>query len=83
MRYIVKKFMWAWIILGFLLGASFFTAMATSNRNFVKGQYGHKCYLSGTEHGNIKYKIYFETLDECLKSLGNFQEDPDLHIEKI
>lgn len=47
----------------------FFVARAVGDDEFVRGKYGAKCYIRGTEHANIKYPIYFDTLDDCLKSL--------------
>ena len=32
---------------------------------YVAGKTGTRCYRSGYEHGNIKYHIYFKTLEEC------------------
>lgn len=83
MRHFLYRFRWLGIaIIAFIFGVIVFSATATSNKNFIRGQYGKKCYMVGSEHGNIKYPIYFETLDECLKSLGP-QKPPDLHIEKL
>lgn len=39
------------------------------NHAIVKGKYGTKCYLAGQESNNIKYPVYFDSLDECMKSL--------------
>lgn len=58
------------IIAAVILGLVAFSISATSNNNFVRGKHGSKCYMEGTEHGNIRMPIYFETLEECLKSLS-------------
>lgn len=58
-------------IIGFIVGAiAAFSFVSYSNSNlFVRGIFGDKCYARGSEHGNIKHPLYFDTLDECLDSL--------------
>ena len=81
MRYMNKKFTLA-LILGFILGMALFTAKAMSDDVFIKGEYGHKCYIKGTAHGNIEYPIYYKTVEDCLKSL-NVYDEVNLHVERI
>lgn len=38
---------------------------------YVAGKYGSLCYLVGNEHGNIKYPIYFNSLDKCEEFITN------------
>lgn len=53
-----------------LVLASLAVAYAVNKGEYVRGEYGKKCYITGSQHGNIKYPIYYDTLAECLKSLG-------------
>lgn len=82
MRYMTKKFIIAWVVLGFICGALLFTVYANEKAEFLKGKYGHKCYMRGSEHGNIEYPIFFESVDDCLKSIKEYQ-DVNLHVERI
>lgn len=36
---------------------------------YVKGRYGNVCYENGHSSGNIKYPVYFKTLEECAATL--------------
>ena len=40
---------------------------------FVAGRTGKKCYTSDNYHGNIRYHVYFKTLEECEKYIINNQ----------
>ncbi len=39
--------------------------------HYIAGKYGSKCYVEGSEHGNIKYPVEFESLDDCLEYINN------------
>lgn len=41
----------------------------TTNKRYVTGEYSKYCYNVGEENGNIKKKIYYETLSACAKPL--------------
>lgn len=64
-----QKLAVALLIMGAILFGAFFIAQAVGKGEFVRGRYGTKCYITGSEHGNIEYPIYFDTVDECLRSL--------------
>lgn len=51
-----------------VLGLLVMFAFAKQTTSYLKGKYGQKCYISGSEHKNIKYPIYYDTLDDCLAS---------------
>lgn len=36
---------------------------------YVRGKYGAHCYNEADPNGSIKYKVYFKTIEDCLKSL--------------
>lgn len=63
----MKKLLLAIIIVLICFGIGLFSFARRDG--FIRGQYGRKCYNVGSEHGNIKYPVYFETLEECLDSL--------------
>lgn len=64
-----RKLLTLFIVIILALLAFGVNAKIASDYSFVKGKYGHKCYAVGSEHGNIEYKVYFKTLEECLNSL--------------
>ena len=49
--------------------AGLFTVHRAGEGEYVRGKFGEKCYHIGSEHGNIKYPIFYPSLDDCLKSL--------------
>ena len=55
------------VVVLFAMGVTY--AKDLSDRNFVRGKYGDKCYVVGTEHRNIEYPIYYTSLDDCLAAL--------------
>lgn len=57
------------IIIG--LGAIFFLVTAEAELEWIHGtRGGEKCYLKGTEHGNIKYpSAPFKSYTACWESL--------------
>ena len=39
----------------------------SNNQKWLAGKTGTHCYSRNNGHGNIKYNVYFETLEECEK----------------
>lgn len=59
-------------LIGIVLGlmAVFFLVNAHASLEWVHGKYGEKCYIKGTEHKNIRYPVYFDSREECLRDLA-------------
>jgi hypothetical protein len=36
---------------------------------YVRGRYGKICYIKGHESKEIRYPVYFKTLDDCKNSI--------------
>lgn len=34
---------------------------------YISGKYGTKCYPEGQAHGNIKYPVEFDNIEDCLE----------------
>lgn len=60
------------ILAAFLISliAYFGVALAGTNLDWVKGKYGTKCYPEGQEHGNLRYKVYYSSYEECIASIS-------------
>ena len=51
--------------------ASIVIVQSIVQEQYLRGQHGEKCYITGEQHGNINIQraMYFDTLQECLDSL--------------
>ncbi len=57
------------VSLAILLGLAItFIQAKETDPSYVRGEYGSHCYPANEYHGNIKFLLKFETLEECLKS---------------
>ena len=50
-------------------GAFLSSSFIHGGLEWVRGEYGDKCYPKGTEHANIRHKLYYPTFDACVASL--------------
>lgn len=62
------KLLYVIFVIAFLTLCVLF-AFADRGTSFIRGEFGVKCYINGSEHGNIKYPIFFDSLEDCLASL--------------
>ena len=51
------------------LGLLVMFAFAKQTTSYLRGEYGEKCYVKGSEHKNITYPIYYDSWEDCLASL--------------
>lgn len=64
-----RKLTFAILLITAIMFGSFVLSYARIGGDFVRGKYGGKCYIVGSEHGNIEYPVYYDTVEECLESL--------------
>lgn len=56
-------------LLFFFIFALVFIFAYVLQYDYVRGRTGEHCYPIKEKHGNIKYPLYYKTLEECLNSL--------------
>lgn len=67
----MKKLIHLAPVLGLILLIVFCTVLyAMSRLDYTRGKFGDKCYPKGEEHGNIKYRLYYTSLEDCESSLN-------------
>lgn len=57
------------ILISIIVIGSLFAAYSFQRHTYVKGKYGQKCYTIENMNRNIKYPIYFDSLEDCLNTL--------------
>lgn len=56
-------------VVGFVIVAGAYAYTQDKQLEYVRGQHGDICYLRDFANKNIKYPLYFRTIDECVASL--------------
>lgn len=73
-KHIVCGILIAILAIGFFIlvpAYNYVSLLHKSRHSFVTSVYSQYCYFNGSENGNIKVKIYYESLIQCGKPLKN------------
>jgi hypothetical protein len=53
--------------IAFSIGSSIYDLVDKHNYPYMSGKYGVRCYAREEGNSNIKYHMYFSTLEDCKK----------------
>jgi hypothetical protein len=67
----MKPIHYAFLALFASLVALLWAYTTQASLDWVKGKYGEKCYYKGTEHANMRHRIYYSSYQSCLDSLAD------------
>ena len=56
------------ILILIIVTSTFIVEARDRNTQYVSSKYSKYCYCKGEESKNIKYKVYYKSLEECGKT---------------